>query len=281
MKIAVGALGVITQGVNKEGMLQLPTLGEPWGERTLWKDVTKYVPATKRFLAQIGIVRVFSAFEDLLVGVKAEHDRWIYASNVGVHVRHSQEEVQEIALLDLYHQLGWTTSDVDPVMPVLDYLVQIRNCIVHRSGRASKALEALASSKNLQECLESWHGSNGKHVPPLPSIAYGKEMPLLPRHSVFAVEVCYRIALNLNERLRDLLGEEGFVYMAVHHALLSEDRIATGARKSPHALIHALLFSRYRVEDASDGETIRVLKRIGKWNQCRMVFSRRYPEARF
>ncbi len=78
IRIAVGALGVIALKKptgSPRKVLRLPTLGEPWGKQTLCRDVAKKVPATKRFLSQVGIVRVFSAFEDLLIGARAEIHR--------------------------------------------------------------------------------------------------------------------------------------------------------------------------------------------------------------
>jgi hypothetical protein len=86
MRIAVGALGVVAGMKPKKAakkVLKLPTLGDPWGDHTLWKDVVKEIPGTKRFLSQVGIVRVFSAFEDFVIGARAEFDR-------NAHLRGSQ-----------------------------------------------------------------------------------------------------------------------------------------------------------------------------------------------
>ena len=104
-------------------------------------------------------------------------------------------------------------------------------------------------------------------------MAVGKEIPILPRHAVLAAEVCYRIALNINEKLRELLGTEGLVYMAAYHALLSEDRIPTHGRKFPESFINYVLTGRYRV-DVGKREVIGVLKSIGKWNEYRRTFDR-------
>ena len=46
VRIAAGALGVVAQIKPQEKrrakkVLRLPTLGEPWGDHTLWKDVVK------------------------------------------------------------------------------------------------------------------------------------------------------------------------------------------------------------------------------------------------
>ena len=244
MRIAVGALGVITQmrsTVAPEMVLKLPTLGEPWGGHTLWKDVAKEIPGTKRFLSQIGIVRVLSAFEYLLIGTKAEFDR--YASFRGLEG--SQNASQDLSVF--YSELKWDDKALAGLTPVFDYFAVIRNCIAHQSGRANETLVKLDASKELRKCLKAWCPRRDIKLPELPILTIGKEIPLLPRHAIFACEVCYRIALDINEKLRRSLGTEGLVYMAAYHSLLSDNRIETNASKFPESPINLALTGRYRV----------------------------------
>jgi len=273
MRIAVGALGVVArmkpQKATKK-VLRLPTLGEPWGDHTLWKDVVKEIPGTKRFLSQVGIVRVFSAFEEFLVGTRAEFDRHAHLRGLEGSGNASQN------LTVFYRELGWDDTAIKPFTPIFDYFVVLRNCIAHQSGRANATLIELDESEDLKECLRGWKSKRDRKPAPLPAVAVGKEIPILPRHAVLAAEVCYRIALNINEKLRELLGTEGLVYMAAYHALLSEDRIPTHGRKFPESLINYVLTNRYRV-DVGKREVIGVLKSIGKWNEYRRTFDRSFP----
>jgi hypothetical protein len=273
MRIAVGALGVVTRMKRKrtaKKVLKLSTLGEPWGAHTVWKDVVREIPGTKRFLSQIGIVRVFSAFEDFLIGAKSEFDR-------NAHLRGlegSQNASQDLPVF--YGELGWDDRAMKPLIPLFDYFVVVRNCVAHQSGRTNATLVELAAGQDLKKCLRGWKSKRNKKPPPLPKVALGKEIPLLPRHAVLAAEVCYRIALDINEKLRDSLGSEGLVYMAAYHALLSEDRIQSHGRKFPESLINFVLTNRYRI-DLDKREVIGVLKSIGKWNEYRRTFERLFP----
>lgn len=275
MRIAVGALGVVTRMKSKGGkkqVLKLPTLGEPWGNHTLWKNVAREIPGTKRFLSQVGIVRVFSAFEDFLVGAKAEFDR-------NAHLRGL--EGARIASQDLpvfYSELGWDDKAIKPLTPLFDYFVVIRNCIAHQSGRANGTLVELDVSQNLKKCSRSWRSKRNKKLPRLPAVTLGTEIPLLPRHAVLAAEVCYRIALDVNEKLRESLGTEGLVYMAAYHSLLSDDRIPTRGRKLPESLINLVLTERYRI-DLDKTEVIAILKSIGKWAEYRETFEKLFPKV--
>ena len=275
MRIAVGALGVVTRMKSKGGrkkVLKLPTLGEPWGNHTLWKDVAKEIPGTKRFLSQVGIVRVFSAFEDFLVGAKAEFDRNAHLRGLDSARNPSQD------LPVFYSELGWDDKAIKPLTPLFEYFVVIRNCIAHQSGRANGTLVQLNTDQSLKKCRRSWRSKRNKKLPRLPAVTLGKEIPLLPRHAVLAAEVCYRIALDVNEKLRDSLGTEGLVYMAAYHSLFSDDRIPTRGRKFPESPINLVLTERYRI-DVDKKEVIAVLKSIGKWDEYRETFEKLFPKA--
>jgi hypothetical protein len=277
MRIAVGALGLASQmkttGASGK-VLKLPTLGEPWGSHTLWKDVAKEIPSTKRFLTQIGIVRVFSAFEDLLIGTKAEFDRNARFKGLESSRSASQD------LSNFYSELSWDDKVLKGLIPLFDYFVVIRNCIAHQSGRANGTLAELDACGDLKKSLQGWQSKRNKKLPPLPSITVGKEIPLLPRHAILASEVCYRIASDINEKLRQSLGTEGLVYMAAYHALLSEDRIQTNARRFPESLINIVLTDRYRIALESKSEVIAILRSIGQWDDYRKAFEQLFPRAK-
>jgi hypothetical protein len=162
--------------------------------------------------------------------------------------------------------------------PLFDYFVVVRNCIAHQSGRANGTLIELDASRDLKKCLQGWQSKRNKKLPPLPVVSVGKEIPLLPRHAILASEVCYRIASDINEKLRQSLGTEGLVYMAAYHALLSDDRIQTNARRFPESLINIVLTDRYRIEVDSKSEVIALLRSIGKWDEYRQAFERLFPK---
>jgi hypothetical protein len=276
VRLTVGALGVVSEmGINNAAalkLLELPTDGEPWGDLTKWKSVTNAVPAAKRFISQIGTVRVISAFEDLLTSSKAEYDRRSESNDGQKAKAAGDEESRNVSLSALYHQLGWDKRGIEPLMPLFDYFVLVRNSIVHRSGRASAALSVAAQKTELATCTKRWHRSTGKRLPSLPTINTGKDVALLPRHAVLASEVCYRIALDVNVRLRAFLAEEGLVYMAAYHCLLSKDPIATNARSSAEAVINVALTGRYRVRLEDRHEAVTFLKSMGEWKACLEAF---------
>jgi hypothetical protein len=174
--------------------------------------------------------------------------------------------------------LKWDDKTLAGVLPLFNYFTVIRNCIAHQSGRANETLIMLDASEGLRKCLEAWHPEGKRRLPALPVLTTGREIPLLPRHAVLACEVCYRIASDINEKLRQSLGAEGLVYMAAYYALLSDERIETKAKKLPESLVNIILTGRYRVTVETTTEVITILRSIGKWDDYRRKFEHLFPK---
>ena len=277
IKVVTGALGLVlresasTTGTN----IRLPTDGEPWGTHTEWKRPSTVVPPAKCFISQLGVVRVLSAFEDFTVGLESEHSRYknlMTAPQRGTSPQQTSLEGEKIEAA--YRRLGWDIEDINELLPLLTYFVIVRNCIAHRSGRASDELLQCAKGEKLKHSLSQWEASTRKPPPKLPTIEVGETIPLLPRHAVLASAVCYRIAFDSNNKLREFLGIRGFVYMAAHHAILADDRIGYNLAKTVRAAVNFALTDRYHVVVDDAHESIAHLKAINRWEACATAFRR-------
>ena len=281
MRITVGSLGLaLRAGATTKVNLKLPTEGEPWGAASEWRSISSVVPSAKQFISHIGLVRVLAAFEDLLICAKGEHDRCAHTRDRGSAVTlpsQNGEDDERVKVQALYRQLGWATAGIEPLIPMLSYFVVLRNCIVHRSARASEHLFRLSRSEELLQCLSNWPTPRKKALPTLPTLVVGRDIPLLPRHAIFCAEACYRIGLDLNERLRTFLGLEGIVYMAAFHGLLSDEPLRSNAYKSTQTVLNSILTSRYRVEISDQQEVASVLRRMNNWRNCCIRFTKLYP----
>lgn len=265
IRMTVAGLALVRQQPSAGGPVALPTDGEPFG-KNLWNNPAKWVLSAKRYVAQMGIVRVVASLEDFCVGVKAERDR--FAAIKGDRVdgdSHDQEDAEGLSPMSLYARLGWEKDVLTGVEPLFTYFSKARNCIVHRSARASKDLATFSIQSGLIACVSGWKGPRNKRLPSLPAVSAGIEVSFLPRHAVLSSEVCRRIAVDANERLLNYLGDDGVVCMAAHHSLLSDEPITMDARKSARAILNYLLTSRYRVKLQNRDEAVQVLSRMGKW----------------
>jgi hypothetical protein len=286
IKLSYGALHALTQDENptrpdkRNALTTLPTGGEPWGKSTYWRDVKRRIPLARRFISHMGLVLVASAFEDFVTNIISEYSRYSDFSGKGATAKGpSAEDVGGDSLRTLYTSLQWDIKPIKYLLPLYDYLILVRNCIVHRSGRATQGLIEKAESKQLQQCIETW--SSNRKAPQLPEVLKGHDIPLLPRHAILFGQVCHRAAVDINSRLSDFLGVEGTVYMAAYHGLLADDRVRIDARRSPEQIINLMLTERFHVPILDKYEVIGILKRLNKWKQCRDRYIRLYPDVKY
>jgi len=278
MRIIVAGLATVnqiaTQNRTAGGPIQLPTDGEPWG-KIVWNSPSRMVPPARRFVSQMGVVRVITALEDFCVGVKAEYHRCAEIHGTPIESNHASEiDGDGISPMKLYDELAWNRAVLDSLSPLYEYFSKVRNCIVHRSGRASQELIKNAGSSRLAHCVNGWQGPRKKTLPPLPAIVVGSDLPLLPRHAILASEICRRIAVDANEKLLRYLGVEGLAYMAAHHSQLSNTPIPTNARATAQGTLNAILTNRYRVKLDYREEAVQALGRLGRWKAYLRRFER-------
>jgi hypothetical protein len=285
VKVTFGALELLRNNAAVIGPItSLPAGDEPWGvlpigkkpseRHTRWRDPSREIRFSTTFISTMGIVRVMSAFEDFLISIEAEYARSSFLRDLTTATPYQSHEDEQTTLQNMCRQLNWDLKTVAFAVPLYEYFYCARNCIVHRSGRASKALVQLAHSQSLAKSQAAWPIRSGKRLPSLPSISSGRDVSWLPRHAILASGVCYVVAKHLNQKLINTIGEPGIVFMAAHHSLLSEERIPMGAKKSPEAAIQFLLGGRYRIKKISAAKTIRILKGMDKWLACRRAYDR-------
>lgn len=289
IKLAYGALHAMVENEgatlpDKEiSSIALPIGDEPWGNRkTRWRTIKRRVPLVRDFIAQMALVLVTSAFEDFVSNVISEHSRYSGFSGQEPPSKPllDQENDSRDPLRHLYSSLQWDAQPIQYLLPLYDYFILARNCVVHRAGRASDALVEKAGSGRLQDCLENWPSRPGKKLPQLPQIQEGHDIPFLPRHAILFSEVCQRAARDINSRLLEYLGADGIVYMAAYHGLLADDRIKTNARRSPEQIINLILTERCRASVPDKYEVIGILKKLNAWNRCRTKYNKLFPNAK-
>ena len=282
IKVSYGALALVgklppnSMSNAGNGLVRLPTEDEPWGSDTKWRSLDTVVKTSKLFIAQIGLMRIFSAFEDFLNGIRAEYDRFRHVTvwkNSTLFVAGPEDD---IGLRQLCTHIKMPISSLQGPLPIFDYFVVLRNCLAHRSGRASHALVTQSSGQGLRDALEKWPVRRGRTLPELPQIGYGKQIPLLARHAIFAGLVCRQLANSINNYLVTILDAKGIVFMAAYHSVLSEEPIVNTARKDTEAVINEILSGRYRVRLNGRHEAMNILKGLDRWTECQLRFSQLY-----
>jgi hypothetical protein len=265
IRIAFGALEALRESSRSDPaptqkLVALPTGGEPWGAVTKWRNISAAISDSARFLSQIALVRVVSAFEDFLVNVEAEHERHLRRLDPEYQAP-PQREMSETSRMDsVCRRLGGDVTPITPLLPIFRYFVAARNCVAHRSGRASEELISIAQEPEFQRALADYRTRRGAKLPTFPDLDIHRDIRFLPRHSILASDVFYRAAQHINVLLLTSLGADGMVYMAAHHGLLSDDRVSSQAYRSPEHIVNYMLYSRYRVTDGEANESIALSK---------------------
>jgi hypothetical protein len=283
LKVSFGALALVKtlppNSVSKAGnqLIQLPTEDEPWGPHTKWLNLESVVSDSQRFIAEIGLMRMFSAFEDFLNGTKAEFDR----AEAILHGRTStavKSDVRDIGLRKLCDTIRLSLATIDGALPLFDYFLCTRNCLAHRGGKANQELVKLSHSSELLSAIAGWPVRKGATLPQLPQVALGKRVVLQARHVIYAGFVCRAIGQVINNHLVGYLGDKGMVLMAAHHALLVDDPIVRAHRRDGEAVVNDFLCSRYRVRMDGDHEAQKILRGLGRWQATKDNFKRLYGQ---
>jgi hypothetical protein len=281
IKVTYGALALAGQippsstSSAGNGLVRLPTEDEPWGTETKWRSLDTVIRNSKLFIAQIGLMRIFSAFDDFLNGIRAEYDRF-------EHIVAQKDSItsvggdDDIGLRQLCSFIKMPISSLEAILPIFDYFVVLRNCLAHRSGRATYALASRSSSMELRVALERWPVRRGRALPELPQIVQGKQVPLLARHAIFAGVVCRELAKLISDHLVAHIGAKGIVFMAAHHFLLAEDPVVNAPRRDAEAVVNQILSGRYRVRKIEGHQTIRILRDLNRWKECQLRFRQLY-----
>jgi len=275
IKFSFGALTSLRKGADasrgtEDEPITLPTGGEPWGPATKWRDVDSMLKRTEAFIAELGLVRASSAFEDYLTSATAEFDR-ANGDPEAVACNGPRER--------LMARVGVTAAEVDDETTMVDFFECARNCIVHRSGRASPELAERAASEQLHSVISRWPRRVAIWKVGLPDIKEGEPIAWKPRHAIMASDAFYRLGVLLDRGLVRALGTDGMVRMAAHWCLFSDVPAPCGAKLNAQVMVRSQLADRYRVTDVSQAETIASLRAVGKWEDALTAHARRFPDG--
>jgi len=253
------------------------------GGKTQWQNVEEEAKDASLAIAQMGFVRVVSAFERFLAEVEVEFERHkqLLEPNIPSSTIDRARDIDDDGLTRLlksvYKLLSLDPQRKEAFEELTQYIILARHCVAHRAGRASPAISKLTRSAGFTGSMTSWRSRRNRPAPQLPPIVVDKEIEFLPRHSIFASSICYEVASVINARLVALLGKEGIVYSAAYYSLISDDPIRINGVKTPQALINQLLFNRYRLKDVRSSECTAILKKLNRWQVCRDRFAELYP----
>lgn len=288
----------------------ISSTGEPWKHDIGAHSVHQAFDQAVRATTLLGIVQVYSAIDDFCSSVSADVARWrsisskrttsgpadanLMRASSDSASADAEDEKNPDLLESLCHRHGWETAPFAAWRPVLKYFTLARNCIAHRSGIVSTALERCHDAE-LAAALKAWprdkRQTNSaisvttpakRGAPPTPpSAKVGTPLDLQPRHAIFYLDAAYRACNHVNSAFMSELGDRGMIFLAAYHTLLAmEPRVATEARNSPESVVCHALARRYRIPNTDAEEVIQHLKAVSRWKRCIERHGVLYPTAK-
>jgi hypothetical protein len=224
------------------------------------------------FLAELGIARAAAAFEDYADGAKGEFYRaglsQVGAKKDGVPALHGFDAV-----------VGLDTTNMTDLLRLAEFFDTARNCVVHRSNRASGYLASLCADPALEETLGRWPRRIGKWSVSLPPVNEGHVVEWRPRHAILASDVYYRAAVQLDRVLVRKMGPAALTRMAAHWCFFADPPAPCHSKHSPDVMIRSQLTDRYKVRNLTIAETITLLREAGQWETVRAAWTKRFPHG--
>lgn len=207
------------------------------------------------------VVAIFSALDDFLAGLEADISRCEAAGNGVLRQPKADDEDQLDPIEATYRRYSWQSKGIAKLLPVLRYFRFMRNCLAHRSSRAS---HALANQSKDREFQASAAGLLDRTTKSAPIYEYNEKIFVDPALAICCSDVIRRVAEDCNRQLIGTLGVEGFLLLVCQNLELP-DQCSTAAFRSPEAVLNLALIERYRVVIHDKHEAPKELQRLGLW----------------
>jgi hypothetical protein len=239
--------------------------GEPWGKKHNY-NVPHELAAANQAICEAGIVRVWSAFDNFLTMVEADLSSWhAHCGNVTPRLTNktNSKQTKGNVLKTIYPPGDKASGDL---MLIQEYFQILRNCICHRNGEASPALNKCTLELEKTTVWKNVKVSSRKRDNPRPPEIIGNRILLLPRHAIFFSAVCHCLAKKVNDSLVDKLGTDGFVFRAAPLSieLFCEAKVPKTAEGILNAYLHQRSFYGFK-----GPQVVKLLKQLAIWDSYR------------
>lgn len=232
----------------------------------------------KRISCSIGayaIVALFSALDDFFTGVEADISRYEAKGNAVARKENISENDQVEPIEVIYRRYSWQTISISRSLSVLKYFRLMRNCLAHRSSRASQALAEYSQDQNFQSSIK---GLLVRTTTSAPIFEHNDEIFVDPTLAICCSDTIRTIASDCNRQYLQMIGINGFLLLACQN-LSKPSKFLTAAYKSPEAVLNLGLIERYRVGLPDKYVAPKEVQRLGLWKDFYKSFHNNYRNS--
>ncbi|MDW3224173.1 MAG: hypothetical protein R8G34_15050 [Paracoccaceae bacterium] len=254
-------------------------LSEDWGTVPIFtREIAETAYAE---VANLGLARSFSAFDRYLADIGGELDSFDHYHSSGSVALKSITDDDSVgldnpgmALERFCERQSFSRSNVEFAAPVFDYYRAARNCIIHRSGVASRELETKVVSASLSESLANWEELTDEHGPlKLKSFEEGETIKLDYFDAILCSSILRRLALDIDAQAVRRIGIEGLTLLAAKRCMKRWQISTTNLEHSTAPKAIASYLSRVNRVVGVGWKTVEPqLNRLGILKECNRVF---------
>lgn len=278
----VNANNVLIASPQAGQALPLPNGGEPWGRNMRWNNMPASFQKAATFISELGIASANSSFQDFLIRLKADIDRnlgfqGIATASASVTIIADEEDDDRSKVEQILALCG--AQIPSEITTMRSFFSIARNCIVHRSNKASARLEELSRSQEFRDALATWPKRVGKWSVDVPIIQQGHKIEWLPRHAILASDVYYRCGVAIDRQVVELLGTGGMTRLAAFWCLLADQPVECGAKRDAETMVRNQLINRYRARNVDVRDMMIELRQFGFWERVRQAYLLMHPPS--
>jgi len=243
------------------------------------------ISAGKIQVGNLGAVQGFSAFDTYMDSIRGELESYNHK------FKHEEPDERDLdddrdnsnqSLSKLYKWSGFDNSAISFVLPVYYYFQSARNCIVHRCGLASKNLQKLCESDELERSLENWKLNTGEHGD-LRIKKFKKEEKIEFDYSdaILTSSTLRLIALDIDRQAVGEFRRDGLVYLAAKKMLKDCNRgefITSNKTASDSIAYHVGHVNRVLGFKGRDAASL--LKRLDLLADCNLAYDEYMKERK-
>lgn len=239
--------------------------GERWPSTTYDSpfDTIKFV---RLRLTQSGIMWVYSAFDVFL-----NHIEGFCANNQELDDSSSTVETADsLKIMEIFKKYSWDTSELNYLLPLFKFYTLTRHCIVHNTGKATKALKDSSNSKELKDAMDTWPTvSKNRKLSPPPEITEENDILLKPHHAITYSDICLRIAAITNTNVFNTVGLYPFLISVVKNRLLNLLEPIEPLGADLYAYLKISIYKEYKIRNLENNEIRDLLESNQLWEKCR------------
>jgi len=253
--------------------------GTGWGTPIDWSYPERNVELFLGITFQMGVAKAFSSFDKFLDDCSAELDRY---NNFFDH-RHKtvidvsdSEKAQDDKLSRMYERLSLETQHVSYFFPFFQYYQELRNCIVHRAGIASRGSESAYNRIIDSNAITEWSKRTG-HIGPIQIMRpeVDRTLNVQINDVLLASTTLIILSRDISSQICSRIGVDGLTFLAARSVVRDVEKESNAKwlkNKSLESAVAAFLgeYNRLGVVRSKDAQNI--LKRVDYFGSANKAF---------